>query len=243
MRPILLFLVCILMALASVPVRAQRAFEQGDQIVYEDGQGRKIPLGRGHSSILLSGTEILLIRGARFGYGDQRSCRQPDSRNRIVVHNVAAAKDTVIYDSPLGNEFIGPDDACVYKQADLSPSRSILYVVTPWSATSGLLAIIDLPTETSKYVFGVHDVYVIRGGQANGDLIYSRRLLHKTPDDSVGHPYSPFIHARPDGTQVAIISDEYFTVGGNDVPPGLGGYLKRVHGQIYAYGKWLPPLR
>ena len=116
----------------------------------------------------------------------------------------------------------------------------------PGAATSGLLAIINLQTGGITQVDGVNEVYVIRGGPSEGDLIYSRRLLRKSSNDELEYPYYPFIHAKPDGSQIAIISDESFEAGGTAQNPILRAYLRRLQGRIYvqgdAYvrGNWIP---
>jgi hypothetical protein len=85
------------------------------------------------------------------------------------------------------------------------------------------------------------DVIVVRGGPDAGDLIYSRRLLSKPSRDDPGHPYYPYIHARPDGSQIAIIPNETLVlVGGNAPAPILRAYLRRIRGRIFAQGEWVP---
>jgi hypothetical protein len=113
--------------------------------------------------------------------------------------------------------------------------------VIPCYATAGCLAIIDLPTGRVRYVTGVMDVFVIRGGSNAGDLIYSRRLLSKPSKDHPGHPYYPYIHARPDGSQIAIISNEALALVGGIAPaPILRAYLRSIHGRIFVQGEWVP---
>jgi hypothetical protein len=136
---------------------------------------------------------------------------------------------------------IGHDAACVYEHADLSPSGSTLYIVSPCYATSGCLAIINLPTGGVRYVPGAMDVFVIRGGSNAGDLIYMRRLDRKPTDDDPRMDDYAYIHARPDGSQIAIVSNEALVlVGGNAPAPILRTYLRRIHGRIFVQGEWVP---
>jgi hypothetical protein len=234
-------------AMVSPLLGAQRVYEKDNEIFYQDAQGRKTSLGRGHSPIPVSEGKILLIRGARMGYGDRFACTNPEVKNWVALYDTRTRRESVVYDKPINTKGVPPDATCIFEQADLSPSGSTLYVVTPWSATSASLAVVNLQTGHLKHVDGVNEVYVIRGGPSDGDLIYSRRLYHKLPSVAPGEdPYYPFIHAKPDGTQVGIISDEAFTVGGTAKTPILLAYLRRLQGRIYlqgdAYiqGRWLP---
>jgi hypothetical protein len=107
-----------------------------------------------------------------------------------------------------------------------------------FSATSGCLAIIDLPTGGVKYVPGPMDAFVIRGGSHAGDLIYMCRLDRKPSDDDPRAGDYAYIHARPDGAQIAIISNESLD-GGNAPAPILRTYLRSVHGRIFVQGEWV----
>ena len=74
-----------------------------------------------------------------------------------------------------------------------------------------------------------------------GDLIYCKRLLSKPTKNDPGHPHYPYIHARPDGSRIAIISNEDLAlVGGNATAPILRAYLRRIHGRIFVQGEWVP---
>jgi hypothetical protein len=171
------------------------------------------------------------------GYGDRAACAKPEAKNRVVLYDARTKQETILYDKPLTNEFAGPDDACIFLQADLSPSGSTLYIVTPWAATSNRLVMIDVKTgAVSHDVYGVMDAYVIRGGTSEGDLIYNCRMWR----DNLGHYGYPFVHAKPDGSQIAIVSDEYFTVGATEKPPILRAYLQKLRGRIYVDGRWIP---
>jgi hypothetical protein len=219
---------------------AQRVYQRGPNLMLEDAQGRLSSLGAGFNSVPISDHEFLLIRGAQMGYGES-GCERPAARNRVVVFDTWTNKESLLFDKPL-DLIIGRHIAiCVYEHADLSPSRTTLYIVSPFYATSGCLAIIDLRTGRARYVPGAMDVFVIRGGPHAGDLIFKKRSLSKPTQDDPGHPYYPYIHARPDGSQIAIISNEDLVLeGGNAPAPILRAYLRRIHGRIFAQGEWVP---
>ena len=122
----------------------------------------------------------------------------------------------------------------------LSPDGSILYLVSPVSATSGSLAIIDMHSGSITEVGGVNEVYVIETGSHRGDLIYQRRMLHQIPGDEGEYPYYPFVHADKDGVQIRVLAEEYFTEGGVAVAPVLEAYLRRIGGVIRVNGKAFP---
>jgi hypothetical protein len=221
--------------------RAQRVYQRGPDLMFEDAEGRLSSLGVGFNAVPISDRKFLLIRGKEMGYGEESSCERPAAKNRVVVYDTRTNNESLLFDKPLSDRIMGHDAACVYEHADLSPSGSTLYIVSPCYATSGCLAIIDLVTGEIRFVPGVMDVFVIRGGSNAGDLIYSRRLLSKPSKDDPGHPYYPYIHARPDGSQIAIISNEALAlVGGNAPAPILRAFLRRIHGRIFAQGEWVP---
>jgi hypothetical protein len=226
---------------------AQRVYQENEKVVYEDSPGQKLSLGVGHSAVPVLDDKILLIRGTQMGYGDRDACTNAKAKNRVALYDTRTRRESVVYDKPINNDIVPPDAAGIFERADLSPSGSTLYVVTPWAATSGSLAIINLRSGALTQIGGVNEVYVIRGGPSAGDLIYSRRLWHKAPNVAPGeYPYYPFIHAKPDGTQIAIISDEAFEVGGTAKTPILRAYLRRLQGRIYVQGdayvraRWIP---
>lgn len=180
--------------------RAQRVLQRGPDLIFEDAQGRLSSLGVGFNSVPISDHKFLLIRGAQMGYGEESSRERPTARNRVVVYDSRTNKESLLFDKPLSGRMIPNDGACVYERADLSPSGSTLYIINPCYATSGCLAVVDLPMGTVRYVPGVEDVFVVRGGPDAGDLIYSQRLQSKPTKYDSGHPYYPYIHARPDGS-------------------------------------------
>jgi len=236
------FLSLLIVSFSVLPeMSAQRIYERSAEMILEDAGGRVSSLGPGFNSVPISTHKFLFIRGARLGYGEKSSCERPAARNHAVIYDAQANRESSLFDKPLSDRMMGHDAACVYEHADLSPSGSTLYIVSPCYATSGCLAIIDLPSSKVRYVPGVMDVFVIRGGPKAGDLIYSRRLLSKPAAQDVGHPYYPYIHARPDRSQIAIISDEDLVlIGGNAPAPILRNYLRRIHGRIYVQGEWVP---
>jgi hypothetical protein len=75
-------------------VGAQRVYEEGADIFYEDAQGRKIPLGRGHSPVPVSDGKILLIRGARMGYGDRLACTKGEAKNWVALYDTKTRRES-----------------------------------------------------------------------------------------------------------------------------------------------------
>jgi hypothetical protein len=221
--------------------RAQRVHQRGAYLILDDPQGRSSSLGPGFNAVPISDHEFLFIRGAQMGYGEASSCERPAARNRVMVYDTKTNRESVLFKKPLSNPMIPHASACVYEHADLSPSGSTLYVVNPCYITSGCLAIIDMPTGRVRYVPGAMDIYVIRGGTHAGELIYMCRLNRKpTEDDPRENDYA-YIHARPDGSRVAIISNEDLVrVGGNAPAPTLRSYLRRIHARIFVQGEWVP---
>jgi len=233
---------CLLVFLLGTPaMRAQRIYERGTHLVLEDAQGRLRSLGPGFNPIPISDHKWLFIRGTRMGYGEEASCERPEARNGIVIYDTRTNKESLLFEKPLAEKMTGHDGACVYESADFSPSETTLYIVSPCSATAGCLDIVDTRTGAVRYVPGVDDVFAVRGGINAGDLIYSRRLMSKPTKDDIGHPYYPYIHARPDGSQIAIISDEDLAVvGGNAPVPILRAWLRSIKGRIFVQGEWIP---
>ncbi len=235
----------VVVVASSCGLHGQSVYQQGDQVIYQDASNQETLLGRGHDPLPLPDGKILWIQGAKLNYGDRFACTNPKLKNTIALYDPVTHGKSILYDKPIVNDIVGPEDGCVFNQADLSPDGSSLYIVTPWAATSGMLTIINLRNGKVVSVAGVDDVYVIRGGSAEGGLIYTRRLWKEK--DAIGaHPYYPFVHARPDGSQIAIISDESFEVGGTAKTPILRSFLRGVRGRIYvqgdayARGKWIP---
>jgi hypothetical protein len=235
------FVPFLLASLGLPTIRAQRIYERGLELMLEDAQGRRSLLGPGFNPIPISDGRFLLIRGARMGYGEQASCERAAAKNRVVLYDTATNHESLLFDKPLAERRVGHDAACVYETADLSPSGSILYIVTPCYVTAGCLAVVDLPTGWVRYVEGAMDVYVIRGGLRGGDLVFMRRLNRKpTRDDPRLDDYA-YVHARPDGSQIAIISNEDLVQVGRNAPaPILRAWLRSEHGRIFVQGEWIP---
>lgn len=239
MRSLVLF---FLASFFVVPeISAQRISERGSDLMLEDAQGRARSLGAGFNPVPISQSRFLLIRGVRMGYGEEASCKRQAAKNRVVVYDTKTNNESLLFDKPLENKMLAHAAACIYEHADLSPSGSTLYIVSPCYVTAGCLAVINLSTGKVSYVSGAMDVFVIRGGPKAGDLIYMRRLNRQpTDDDPRGNDYA-YVHARPDGSQIAIISHENLILDGGNAPaPILRAYLRSVHGRIFAQGEWVP---
>jgi len=85
------------------------------------------------------------------------------------------------------------------------------------------------------------DVFVIRGGSNAGDLIYMSRLNRRPTEDDPRVAHYAYVHARPDGSRIAIISHEDLVLDGGNAPaPILRAYLRSIHGRIFAQGEWIP---
>ncbi len=122
----------------------------------------------------------------------------------------------------------------------LSHDESVLYLVSPVYATSGSLAVVSLTPGSTTFVPGVDFVYVIETGPHRDEIIYQRRIYRKSPADGLNYPAYPLMHAHPDGRPISEISDEDFTVAGNDDVPILRNYLRKIQGTITVDGRKLP---
>ena len=174
--------------------RAQRVYQRGPDLMLEDAQGRLSSLGTGFNSVPISDHELLLIRGAQMGYGES-GCERPATKNRVVVFDTWTKKESLLFDKPLSDLIMGRHiPICVYEHADLSPSRTTLYIVSPFYATSGCLAIIDLRTGGVRYVPGAMDVFVIRGGpQGWRPDLYEAFFV----EAHTGRPRTPVLSVHP----------------------------------------------
>jgi hypothetical protein len=218
---------------------AQRAFEAGGEVIYEDAQRNRTNLGVGFNPVLTHDGAVALLRGRIFSYGEQFDCDKSESKNWVSVYNPATKAERILFDRTVPFDG-GKWKSCVFEQMQLSYDGSVLYLVSPVYATSGSLAIISLARGSITYVPGVNLVYVIETGPHRDELIYQRRLLHKSVEDGLEYPGYPFVHARADGQQITEISSEYFTVGGNDEVPLLRKYLGEIGGTITVNGRILP---
>jgi hypothetical protein len=175
------------------------------------------------------------------GYGDEASCERPAAKNRIVIYDTGTNKESLVFDKPVSVPIAAHVSTCAYEHADLSPSGFTLYVVISCHVTAGCLAIIDLPTGIVRYVPGAMDVFVVRGGPNAGDLIFMRRLDRNPTDDDPRLDDYEYIYARPDGSQIAVISNEDLVLDSGNAPaPILRSFLRRIHGRIFARGEWVP---
>jgi hypothetical protein len=218
---------------------AQRALERDDHVFYEDVGKHKVNLGIGFSPVITGDGNVALVRGRRFFYGEPFDCSHTETKNWIVLYDPLTRQQKTIFDHPI--DYDGRGIAfCIFEQMQLSHDGSTLYLVCPVYATCGSLAIVKLAGRSVVYVPGVMSIYVIETGPHRDELVYVRRILHKPTKHDVESPTYPFIHARADGEQIAEISNESFTVGGNDQVPQLRGYLRKLDGTITVNGRKLP---
>jgi hypothetical protein len=219
--------------LLSSALLAQRAFEVGGAVVYEDAHGKRTSLGIGFNPVLTHDGRVAWLRGPKFGYGDQ-DCSK--AANWVLLYDPATKAEKVLFDKPIFfNE--GKWKFCTFEQMQLSYDRSVLYLVSPVYATAGSLAIVHLAGGPITYVPGVNFVYVIETGPHRDELIYQRRIWPKSAE----HPEYPLIHARADGRQIAEISNECLSCGGNnDEVPVLRKYLGKLGGSITMNGQKFP---
>ena len=218
---------------------AQRAFEASGKVIYEDAQWNRTNLGVGFNPVLSQDGRVALLRGRSFGYGERFDCDKSENKNWVSVYNPATKTERVLFDRVVPFDG-GRWKFCVFEQMQLSYDGSVLYLVSPVYATSGSLAIILLARGSITYVPGVNLVYIIETGPHRDELIYQRRIWHKSAEDRLEGPGYPFVHARADGQQITEISNEYFTVGGNDEVPLLRKYLRKIGGTITVNGQKLP---
>lgn len=77
-------------------------------------------------------------------------------------------------------------------------------------------------------------------GPHRDDIIYQRRIRHKSVEDGLEYPSYLLVHAHAGGRQIAEISNEESTIGGNDAVPLLRSYLRKIGGTIDVTGRTLP---
>ena len=216
---------------------AQRVFEKGQNVIYEDIRKTQINLGLGFNPIFTEDGKVALIHGRRIEYGEYFDCKHRDSKNWISVYDPATRAKKVLFDHPLSFGVQGLL-LCVFEQMQFSPDGGILYLVGPAYATVGSLAIIHLKQGAVTYVMGVNEVYVIQSGPHRGELIYARRSVYK--GDGEEHMYYPFIHARADGRQIRVIAEEPSLSASGAQRPRLKAYLRKIEGQLMVGGKLIP---
>jgi hypothetical protein len=226
--------ISLALILLATPIEAQRVFERGLDVVYIDPDGKQTSLGTGSSPQLTRDGKVALIRGRAYGYGDSFDCGQKDRKNWIAVYDPAARSEKVLFDRALsfGRKRMA---FCIFQQMQLSPDNSILYLVSPVYATAGSLAIVNIPSGSASYLPGINSVFVIESGPHQGELIYERRLLLPVQEPGGRSVYYPYIHARPDGSQIKVIGEE-----SSDVMPGIRTYLRKIGAQIRIHGILIP---
>jgi len=72
------------------------------------------------------------------------------------------------------------------------------------------------------------------------ELIYSRRMPRKSAGGGNEYPHYPLFHANKTGKPIAEISDEDFTIKGDNDAPILHAYLRKISATITVDGKKLP---
>lgn len=166
---------------------------------------------------------VIKIAGPELRYGDPFDCAKPSAKNWIVTVHLTTKAETILFDRPI-------EGICVFEQAQLSLKGDRLYLIVPTYATSGTLAIVQLPSQTITTVPGVNSVNVIESGPRRGDLIYQKRMLKD-------YAAYPLFHAHPDGKPIREISEEMFP----GSTPILNNYLRKIGGTITVNNKQLPP--
>ena len=191
-------------------------------------------LGAGSNPQLTRDGKVALIRGRLFGYGDPFDCGQKDRKNWIAIYDPAARSESVLFDRALSFGLKGME-FCIFQQMQLSPDNSILYLVSPAYATAGSLAIVKIASGSVSYLRGVNSVFVIEKGPHQGELIYERRLLLPMQEPGGRGVYYPYVHARPDGSQIKVIGEE-----SSNEMSGVRTYLRKIGAQIRVHGILIP---
>lgn len=208
----------------------QRVVEENGSVIYIDEHSGRANLGPGFAPSASEDGKILFIRGPRILYGEDFDCANPTKKNSIVQYDPVMRTERVIFDRALPFERTRGMKFCIFQQAQLSPAATILYLVSPVDASSNSMAIVDLKTSRVKYVSGVEDVYVIRSGPHQGDLMYMLRTLR---DNGVRYPW---VHARADASQIHVLPTDALRP---DAPP-LMAYLRSIGGTIMVEGQSVP---
>jgi hypothetical protein len=219
---------------------AQRTFGANGRVIYEDSHGKRTDLGIGFSPVLTADGRVALLRGRKAGYGDDFNCGNKQERNWVAVYDPVTRMENGLFDKVVNFEG-GKWKFCIFEQMQLSHNGAVLYLVSPVYATSGSLAIVSLTEGTIKEVPGVCEVYVIETGPHRDELIYVRRVFHKSQDLGE-HPAYPFIHARADGQPIREVSEEWAGQDNmaHDKMPLFRNYLRRIGGTINVNGETLP---
>lgn len=223
--------ILLLVALAAA-MHAQRVFEQGDQVVYEDAGKRQTNLGLGFNPILTANGRVVLLRGRRFDYGENFDCTQRSSKNWVDSYDPEMGKEVKLFDQQI--RFYGPRSKpfCVFSEMQISHDSSTLYLLANTDAAGGSLAIIKLRDGATNFVHGVEGIWIIESGPHMDELIYQHRLL----DMRAAIIRYPLVHARADGRKIKEISEEW----PNENAPILRKYLRDLGATIYVNGRQLP---
>jgi hypothetical protein len=220
-------------------LNAQRVFERGDNVIYQDAAGRETDLGLGHSPVLAKSGKVNLIRGPLLDFTSYFDCSRKEAKNWVSAYDPATRSEETFFDRTLS--FEADLKVCAFSQMQLSPDELTLYLVSPVSATSGCLAIFGLRDGKITYVWGVNEVYVIMGGSHSGDLIYPRRMDRFVPEFGGNYPWYPAVHAAADGRVIHVIGDQWFTVkSGSLTAPLIESYLRQLAGHIIVKGERFP---
>jgi hypothetical protein len=82
-------------------LRAQRVYQRGRDLILQDGQAPLSSLGPGFNAVPISDQKFLLIRGNEMGYGEESGCERPAAKNRVVIYDTKANKESLLFDKPL----------------------------------------------------------------------------------------------------------------------------------------------
>ena len=85
--------ILLLVAIAAT-MQAQRVFEQGDRVVYEDVRKQQTDLGAGFDPLLMANGEVVFVRGRRYGYGEEFDCTRPETKNSVAKYDPQTEKET-----------------------------------------------------------------------------------------------------------------------------------------------------
>ncbi|HUA83118.1 MAG TPA: hypothetical protein VMB85_04620 [Bryobacteraceae bacterium] len=72
---------------------AQRVVERGNHVIYADSSGRETDAGIGFSPVLIRDGKVALLRGRKFGYGDDFNCAHRETKNRVAVFDPRTRSD------------------------------------------------------------------------------------------------------------------------------------------------------
>jgi hypothetical protein len=135
--------------------QAQRVFELGEKVVYEDARKQQTDLGAGFDPTPIADGEVVFVRGRRYGYGEEFDCTRPESKNWVAKYDPQTEKETKVFDRPI--HYDGPASLgfCAFAQMQMSYEGSVLYLLASTYATSGNLAIIKLTSGSIAFVPGV----------------------------------------------------------------------------------------